>query len=86
MSKTGKIKECAICGKQFVAIVASQKYCGEACRQQGKAIVLEKAKKARKAESQNKSKKKKMSELARINEMARDAGFNYGAYVALHKL
>lgn len=61
-------RECVRCGKMFKPTGSRDKYCSVGCRFPSKAVKNEKI--------------EPMSKLAEINEKARKAGMNYGAYVA----
>lgn len=69
-------RNCAVCGKMYVAIRANQRYCGSECRYIG----LQRLE-AEKRASKRKKKKKKAS-IVDVAVDAKKAGMSYGEYVA----
>lgn len=84
-------KVCIICGKQFDG--RNRKYCSAECQNEGKnarnsKYAYEYAYRYKKPEAEKKPQKKKKPSLslAKINELARAEGLNYGQYVAKYHL
>lgn len=83
---------CDMCGKDFVAVKGNQRYCSEECKRKAVNARLYAKRKEEFAEFKEYKKpmpkkrtKPKMS-IAKVNELARAEGLNYGQYVAKYGL
>lgn len=77
-------KICEVCGKQFVGIKRTAKYCSKPCREvamkeRHRILQAEKAEKAAREKENEKQKKP----IWQLNEEARKLGLTYGQYQAM---
>lgn len=78
VNKNNKTRRCEWCGKEFVLVMHSQKFCCKKCRdEQTKKQNREKT--ARRKTVRN-------TDLTKTVELARKAGMSYGKYKALEWL
>jgi hypothetical protein len=75
-----RLRTCEICGKDFITEAWSQRYCSDACQQEG--IRKREAEKLKKLEA--KSGKRSMT-IDEVAALARAKHMSYGQYVMLHE-
>ena len=74
-----EVRECKICGREYIATRKNQLYCDKSCTAKAGRLATRERKKAKAAVEKSKPKRN----ISDINEAERAAGMTYGQYVAM---